>query len=77
LYLVSKYVYLFLSAWDESQDDDGGGGGVKNRKQTTTKNLKEKISYKHKIKKHGSIVFKYKFLQKLKRKKDEGYIHSK
>ncbi|XP_066922348.1 uncharacterized protein [Clytia hemisphaerica] len=55
-----------------NNNDDGNGKRPKKVKGGDT----EKISYKHKIKKQGNIVFKYKLLHKLKRRKDEGCIHT-
>ena len=63
---------MFLFPGKEKDQDDGG-----QRKSKRLKGDSEKISYKHKVKKQGSIVFKYKLLHKLKRKKEEGFIYSK
>ena len=65
-------LYLFISGKGKDQEGDRG-----KRKSKRLKGDSEKISYKHKVKKQGSIVFKYKLLHKLKRKKEGGYIYSK
>lgn len=53
------------------------GSGNNHAKKKYSDSGTEKISYKHKIKKHGKIVFNYKFFEKLKRKKECDFSHGK